>query len=96
VTFAFGLVHGFGFASTLSDIGLPARALVPALAAFNIGGEVGQVVIVPVIVPLLLWSDRIGGGRAVPRERRPALVYICSAMILLLGVYWLIARKVLV
>src|SRR5271170_5922734 len=66
VTFAFGLIHGFGFASALRDFGLPANAVVPALAAFNIGVEIGQVMIVAIIFPLLLWSDRIGipgGGR---------------------------------
>ena len=60
VTFVFGLIHGFGFASALQEIGLPANAAVPALAAFNIGVEIGQVVIVALIFPLLLWSDRIG------------------------------------
>ena len=63
VTFVFGLIHGFGFASALQEIGLPANAAVPALAAFNIGVEIGQVVIVALIFPLLLWSDRIGHRR---------------------------------
>jgi hypothetical protein len=38
VTFLFGLIHGFGFAGALQEIGLPPNAVVPALAAFNIGG----------------------------------------------------------
>jgi hydrogenase/urease accessory protein HupE len=67
VTFVFGLIHGFGFASALQEIGLPANAAVPALAAFNIGVEIGQVVIVALIFPLLLWSDRIG-HRAAARK----------------------------
>jgi hydrogenase/urease accessory protein HupE len=94
VTFVFGLVHGFGFASALSEIGLPANALVPALAAFNIGVEIGQIVIVAVIFPLLSLSDRIGRGDAAHKGRRPALVYCCSAVILALGFYWLIERTV--
>jgi len=92
VTFAFGLVHGFGFASALQEIGLPPKALVPALAAFNIGVEIGQIVIVALVFPLLLLSDRIGRGSAAHKGRRPALVYSCSALILALGLYWLIER----
>jgi hydrogenase/urease accessory protein HupE len=96
VTFAFGLVHGFGFASALSEIGLPVNALVPALAAFNIGVEIGQVIIVALAFPLLLWTDRIGRGIAVYKGRHPVLVYSCSAVILVLGLYWLIERTVFV
>ena len=92
-TFALGLVHGFGFAGALREFGLPSDAIAPALAAFNIGVEIGQVIIVALIFPLLLWSDRIGGG-ASRRGRHPALVYTCSAVILALGLYWLIERTV--
>lgn len=93
VTFVFGLIHGFGFASALQEIGLPAHAIVPALAAFNIGVEIGQIVIVALIYPLLLWADRIGGSGAPRRnERRPAVVYFCSAVILAFGLYWLMVR----
>jgi hydrogenase/urease accessory protein HupE len=92
VTFVFGLIHGFGFASALQEIGLPANAIVPALAAFNIGVEIGQIVIVALIFPLLLWSDRIGGSAASRKGRRPAVVYICSTVILAFGLYWLMVR----
>ncbi|WFU43571.1 HupE/UreJ family protein [Bradyrhizobium sp. CB82] len=95
VTFVFGLIHGFGFASALQEIGLPAHAAVPALMGFNIGVEIGQVVIVALIFPLLLWSDRIGQGAAAGKGRHPAVVYFCSAAILLVGLYWLIERTVL-
>ncbi|MEC9365275.1 MAG: HupE/UreJ family protein [Pseudomonadota bacterium] len=44
--FAFGLLHGFGFAGALSDIGLPEQARVPALALFNLGVEIGQLAFV--------------------------------------------------
>ena len=93
--FGFGLIHGFGFASALQEIGLPANAAVPALAAFNIGVEIGQVVIVALIFPLLLWSDRIGHGAAARKGRHPAVVYLCSAAILSAGLYWLMVRTVL-
>mgnify|MGYP005811713043 CR=1 FL=1 len=52
VAFAFGLIHGFGFASVLADLGLPQAALLLALVAFNIGVELGQLAIVGVFVPL--------------------------------------------
>ena len=95
-TFVLGLVHGFGFAGALREYGLPDGALAPALAAFNIGVEIGQIAIVALIFPLLLWSDRIGGGAAARKGRHPALVYACSTIILALGLYWLIERTVLV
>jgi hydrogenase/urease accessory protein HupE len=95
VTFVFGLIHGFGFASVLQEIGLPANAAVPALAAFNIGVEIGQVLIVALIFQLLLWSDRIGYEAAGRKKRHPAVVYFCSAAILLVGFYWLMVRTVL-
>jgi hydrogenase/urease accessory protein HupE len=91
-TFALGLVHGFGFAGALREYGLPQGALLPALAAFNIGVEIGQVAIVALIFPLLLWLDRLGG--AVGKGRSAALVYPCSAVILVFGLYWLIERTV--
>jgi hydrogenase/urease accessory protein HupE len=91
-TFVLGLVHGFGFAGALREYGLPKSALLPALAAFNIGVEIGQVAIVALIFPLLLWSDRFGG--AAGKGRSAALVYTCSAVILVFGLYWLIERTV--
>lgn len=52
MAFAFGLVHGFGFASVLSDLGLPQDALILALVGFNVGVEAGQLAIVAVFLPL--------------------------------------------
>jgi hypothetical protein len=52
VAFAFGLIHGFGFASVLADLGLPQEALALALVGFNIGVECGQLAIVAVFLPL--------------------------------------------
>ena len=89
-TFVLGLVHGLGFAGALREYGLPQGALLPALAAFNIGVEIGQVAIVALIFPLLLWSDRLGG--AAEEGRSVALVFTISAVILVLGLYWLIER----
>jgi hypothetical protein len=57
-------VHGFGFAGALREYGLPQGALVPALAAFNIGVEIGQIAIVALVFPLLLLrpDQRCGRG----------------------------------
>jgi len=52
VAFAFGLIHGFGFASALTSAGLPAKDLPLALLSFNIGVEIGQVAFVMLIVLL--------------------------------------------
>ena len=50
--FAFGLLHGFGFASVLGDLGLPQGALITSLLGFNVGVELGQLCIVAVFLPL--------------------------------------------
>ena len=93
-TFLLGLVHGFGFASALREYGLPQGALVPALAAFNIGVEIGQIAIVALVFPLLLLCDRMSAAGAAGKGRSTALVYSCSAIILVFGLYWLIERTV--
>jgi hydrogenase/urease accessory protein HupE len=92
VTFAFGLIHGFGFASALSDFGLPANAVVPALAAFNIGVEIGQVAIVSIVVPALIAVDRLFAADRQKPVRAAPLVYALSAVITVLGSYWFVTR----
>jgi hypothetical protein len=52
VAFLFGLIHGFGFASVLSDLGLPKGSLALSLVSFNLGVEVGQLAIVAMFLPL--------------------------------------------
>ena len=52
MAFVFGLVHGFGFASVLADLGLPQGTLVLALVGFNVGVELGQLAIVAAFLPL--------------------------------------------
>jgi hydrogenase/urease accessory protein HupE len=89
ITFAFGLIHGFGFASLLRDYGLPREALAPALAAFNVGVEAGQLLVVGVA---------LGAGYVLQRvlpatERiRLALPLMLSGCILVLGLYWTAQR----
>ena len=72
--FVFGLVHGFGFASVLADLGLPRDALALALVGFNVGVEIGQIAIVAAFLPLAYalrgtWLYRrvmlVGGSGAI-------------------------------
>ena len=92
VTFAFGLIHGFGFAGALREVGLPANAVVTALAAFNVGVEIGQVAIVSIVVPVLIVLDRLMATDRARPVRATSLVYGLSALISLLGSYWLLTR----
>jgi len=55
MAFVFGLIHGFGFASVLTDLGLPQDALVIALVGFNVGVETGQLAIVAGFLPLIYF-----------------------------------------
>ena len=85
LAFAFGLVHGFGFASVLGDLGLPRDALAISLAGFNIGVEIGQLSVVLVVVPLIF----------VLRERRmyrPAILVGGSTAIAAVAVVWFMQR----
>ena len=85
LAFAFGLIHGFGFASVLADLGLPHDALLLALVAFNLGVELGQLAVVAAFLPVAWilrnhWIYRQGilaGG---------------SLLVILLASLWLIER----
>ena len=82
----FGLVHGFGFASVLREIGLPPRALGISLFSFNLGVEIGQAVVVLVVASLL----------ALVRTRSPRLAHRLatagSVVVVLAGAYWFVQR----
>lgn len=54
IAFAFGLVHGFGFAGVLEDLSLPTQLFIGSLLSFNVGVEIGQLIIVLLLVPVLL------------------------------------------
>ena len=94
LTFTFGLIHGFGFASVLRDYGLPQDAVGLALAAFNIGVEIGQLVVV--VMATLIWQGGIRTASAFgwqpneKDERRVSLMI--SGVIFLFGMYWLLQR----
>jgi hypothetical protein len=85
VAFAFGLVHGFGFASVLADLGLHGANLALSLLGFNTGVELGQLLLVMAVLPLAFVSRNTLLYR---RVFMPA----GSAVIALLASYWLFAR----
>lgn len=64
--FLFGLIHGFGFANVLMDLNLSAKQLIAGLLGFNLGVELGQLIIVIIAAPILIlmckqyWTRRIG------------------------------------
>src|SRR5439155_2566294 len=92
VAFVFGLIHGFGFAGALREVGLPPNAVATALAAFNVGVEIGQVAIVSIVVPMLIALDRLMTPDRAKPLRAASLVYALSVLIGLLGSYWLLTR----
>jgi hypothetical protein len=88
VTVLFGLIHGFGFASVLIEIGLPAERLVPALFGFNIGVEVGQLAIV---AALFLLASMV-----VPRMSPARLRLgedLLAAALCGVGLFWFVERS---
>ncbi len=87
LTFAFGLVHGFGFAGILLEMELPTGRLVPALAGFNLGVELGQIAIVLAAWPALALAARIAQPVWQERARDLATAALCG-----LGCYWMLER----
>ena len=89
LTFAFGLIHGFGFASVLREAGVGAggKALALPLFAFNLGVEIGQLAVVAILLPLL-WKLRT--RRLFDRYG----VSVISLVVVLLGSYWLLRRTI--
>ena len=87
LTFAFGLVHGFGFASVLRELGVGANgnSIVVPLVSFNLGVELGQIIVAGLLLPLI-WKLRtrpIFVRRWVPAT---------SIIVALLGAYWFVER----
>jgi len=87
LTFGFGLIHGFGFASVLRDLGVASAAggVALPLFAFNLGVEIGQIAVAAILLPLI-W--RFSKNPQFPQRWVPA----CSVLVALLGAYWFIER----
>jgi hypothetical protein len=86
VAFAFGLIHGFGFANVLRDMDLPSRALGWTLFGFNAGVEVGQLIVVVIVASALAWIR----SRSAVAGRR--LAFVGSIVVTLAGVFWFVQR----
>ncbi len=84
IAFAFGLIHGFGFASILREMGLPERGLVLSLLSFNVGVELGQMAVVAVVLPIILLVRRQAWQRWA--------IHAASLVILGMGLYWFVER----
>lgn len=85
IAFAFGLLHGFGFASVLADLGLTESTLLRSLLGFNLGVELGQILIVAILLPI---AYRLRATRFYQR----GILWTGSIMIAALAAIWLLQR----
>ena len=85
VVFVFGLVHGLGFAGALSQLDLPAAALLVGLLGFNLGVELGQLTVIAAGLLLTIWLRD-------PDRYRKSVVIPGSLAIAAMGAYWMIER----
>jgi hydrogenase/urease accessory protein HupE len=95
VAFAFGLLHGFGFAGALAEVGLPQHSIAVALLFFNVGVEIGQLIFVVAILSMISLF-RYVVSKLLERSRiQPALDRLDVSVAYTIGVmaaYWLIER----
>ncbi len=84
IAFVFGLFHGFGFATVLSELGFKGENLSLSLLGFNIGVELGQVVIILLIFPVLYLIRK--------SKLYPKLLVWLSALLIIISLYWLVER----
>ncbi|HEX7833443.1 MAG TPA: HupE/UreJ family protein [Thermoanaerobaculia bacterium] len=88
IVFAFGLLHGMGFAGVLQELGLPRSQAAYALVAFNVGVELGQLTVIAAMYALLVsWTQH-------RPWYRPRLVIPASLAIAAMGVFWMVQRVV--
>jgi hydrogenase/urease accessory protein HupE len=85
LVFAFGLLHGLGFAGVLSELGIPRSEFLPALISFNVGVEAGQLA----VISLAFLAVGLFRNRAWYRQ---AVVVPASCLIAAVGIYWSIQR----
>jgi hydrogenase/urease accessory protein HupE len=86
IAFAFGFIHGFGFANVLREMELPARALGWSLFSFNFGVEIGQLLVV------VLVASVFAALRARSAWARSQLVYAGSIVVIAAGSFWFVQR----
>ena len=88
LVFLFGLVHGLGFASSLSEIGLPRNQFYNSIISFNLGVEIGQIAIIAAIFSFLI----IPFGRK--KWYRSYIVFPISMLIACVALYWTVERMI--
>ena len=86
IAFAFGLIHGFGFANVLREMDLPARALGWSLLSFNLGVEIGQLAVVIVVASVL------SAIRSKSPETGRRLALAGSVVVIAAGAFWFVQR----
>ncbi len=86
IVFIFGLIHGMGFASALTELGLPQSQFFTCLITFNVGVELGQITVI-----LITWL-LIGKWFAPKEWYRPRVVVPISVVIAMMGLYWTVER----
>ena len=86
VAFSFGLLHGFGFAGALAEVGLPQKAIPVALLMFNVGVEVGQLIFVAFVIAVRRVLIRF------PYPQRPWMPYVAPYAIGCVAMFWVIER----
>ena len=84
IAFGFGLFHGFGFASVMADLGFKGEFLTWSLLGFNLGVEIGQVVIIMAIFPILFFIRK--------NKLYPKLLVWLSILLIVVSLYWFIER----
>ena len=90
VAFAFGLLHGLGFAGALSAIGLPANAIPVALLFFNVGVEIGQLLFITTVLGLIVIGRRL--VRGIPWRQPEWLWRVPPYAIGGVAMFWVIQR----
>jgi hypothetical protein len=86
IVFFFGLIHGMGFASALSEVGLPRNNFFTSILAFNLGVEAGQIIVILIVFGLLV----VPFGKRINFKKQ--FVYPLSIIIALIACYWTIER----
>jgi hydrogenase/urease accessory protein HupE len=86
IAFAFGFIHGFGFANVLKEMDLPRRALGWSLFSFNLGVEIGQMVVVLVV------ATALSALRARSEQAGRRVAFAGSVLVILAGAFWFVQR----
>jgi hypothetical protein len=84
IAFCFGLVHGFGFSNVLREMELTRRTLGISLFSFNLGVEIGQLVLVSALFPIVVYL--------MASRWKEHVISVTSLSIMCLGFYWFVQR----